>query len=111
MTQILVSTVALSFSTPVDPNKPDGTLETLQSPAINEVVGRIPDGRIASVNGDDINITPDTIIGGGNLNHKIVEVSAESIPDDFKPNSYLYDGSSWSVNPNYAKLRVAPSSE
>ena len=111
MTQILVSTVSEDHSIPVDVNKPDGTRETVQSPAVNEVVGIIPDGQTASVSGNDIHITPDRMIGGGNFNHKIVEVSADSIPAEYKPNGYLYDGSSWSVNPNYAKITAVPSSE
>ena len=111
MTQFLVSTVAQDISIPSDVDKPDGDRETVQCPALNEVMVRIPDGKTASVNGDDINITPDKIIGRGTFNHKIVEISEDSIPADYKPNSYLYDGSSWSVNPNYAKLMAVPSSE
>ena len=74
-------------------------------------MGIIPDGQTASVSGNDIHITPDRMIGGGNSNHKIVEVSADSIPDDYKANGYLYDGSSWTVNSNYAKITAVPSSE
>ena len=68
MTQILVSTVVESCSMPVDPDKPDGDWETVQSTAIDEVVEIIPNGQTASINGNDIHITPNRIIGGGKVN-------------------------------------------
>ena len=106
MVQILVSTVNIDTVIPVDPDNLEGDTETIQSRAINEVTRSIPDGRTASISGTTLNITPDTIIDGGALDTKIVEV--DSLPDDWKPHSYLYDGTTWSTNPNYAKLKKGP---
>ena len=106
MVQILVSTVNVDIVIPVDPDNIEGGTETVQLRAINEVTRSIPDGRTASISGTTINITPDTIIDGGALDTKIVEV--DSLPDDWKPHSYLYDGTTWSTNPNYAKLKRGP---
>ena len=106
MVQILVNTTNETMDIPVDPDKPEGSKETVYLRAINEVVRRIPDGKTASISGDIINITPNTIIDGGARNMKIVEV--DSLPDDWKPHAYMYDGTTWSTNPNYAKMMRRP---
>ena len=104
--QILVSIIEEDTYVPIDVNKPEDTLEAVKHPALNEVVKAIPVGRTASVSGDDINITPRSIIPDGTKILKIVDV--DSVPDDWKPNAFLYDGTTWSTNPNYAKLTATP---
>ena len=105
--QILVSIIEADNHIPVDVNKPEGTLEAVKNPALNEVMKAIPVGRTASVSGENINITPRSIIPDGTRILKIVDV--DSLPDDFKPNAFLYDGTTWSTNPSYAKLKATPS--
>ena len=108
MVQILVSKVTSNVSIPVDIDNPEGSWEDVASPAINEVIKSIKTGETASVSGDDINITPDTIMSGGNLLFNIVEV--EALPSDFKANAFLFDGTTWTTNTSYAKLTAVPSS-
>lgn len=109
MVQIFVSKIKREDTIFTDINNPEGATEVVDHPAINEVMRRVRDGRTATVEGDDIHITPDTIYLGGTAEVDIVEV--ESLPSNFKPNAFLFDGTTWSTNPNYVKLTAVPSSE
>lgn len=106
MVQIFVSKIKGESTVFVDINNPEGATEVVDRPAINEVMRRVKDGRTATIEGDDIHITPDTIYVGGAAEVNIVDV--DSVPDDWKPNAFLYDGTTWSTNPNYAKLTATP---
>ena len=88
----------------VDPEDASKGTFTHYVMALNEVVMKIPSGRVASVVGADIRITkansmPDSIMEGGNTKFNILDV--DSVPADWEPNGYIFDGTTWTKNPNY----------
>ena len=97
--QIIVSKIAIAFKGAVDPRDESKGEKDMESPTLNEVVRVVGEGTTASVSGDDILITPDTILSQVIDTLKIVEV--DSLPDGFKANKYTYDGSTWELNPYY----------
>ena len=42
---------------------------------------------------------PDSIMEGGNTKFNILDV--DSVPADWEPNGYIFDGTTWTKNPNY----------
>ena len=97
--QIIVSKIAIAGRAAVDPTDESKGGKDIESPTLNEVVRAIGEGTTASVSGDDILITPDTIYSQVIDTLKIVEV--DSLPDGFKANKYTYDGSTWELNSYY----------
>ena len=114
MVQILVSEIKEDLIIPADINNPEfdddgnltGATRTVQQPAINEVLEVVRTGEPASISGNDILITPNTRFENEVGRIKIVEVDA--LPDNFKPNAFLYDGTTWTVNTSLTYLQESP---
>ena len=103
--QIIVATQSIEARYPADVNNIATTeWKIAYSPVINEVMETVPDGVTAVVEGDDIKVG-NKIIFNQDGSYKIVEVS--SIPSNFKPNQFTYDGTTWAANPNYDLINQA----
>ena len=105
--QIIVAKVAREEQFPDDiDNLKTTTWSTGYNPVLNEVTRLVKAEDTAVVDGDDIKLNNESVLLGMAEQFKMVEV--DSAPDNFKPNAFTYDGTTWAVNPWYDKLHQVP---